>query len=1469
MDNSESGLGGDGTDKGIKAGGTSNVNYNSKKSNIRRRPQSASIAESSNSSNFSSLFYPNPLYNSYHGNANSNSKGRGHKSNTDTSNNSTSNNNELVPIWALAAISMMKKQNAVASTATSSIPKKDQQQQQNKNHYHPYYNNNVRSFAMSGVSSSGAATTSLSSSMQRELYPSLSSSVHHTATVATAKGGVASGVTSIDGRIGLVSKSEFSRDKQWIRSGNKWVLTGATNNNHYKSDQNNTISNDGDHYHNMGSSEALLSKLSVSSPLENNPTTIESWKDQQHQASSSSHHSVTTPTTYSNQKQSVISSSPSLLYARRRIAKTPSGFPYMPSLHLSRSSSSVGGGSSNNIDKNDNKIQRQRMTPIKLANNRHFLSQSSNREYQEQETIPFTMDNHNDLDSSGYDSESNIRERLKDWKEKYVQNLIKDDAIINGNVKKLDNNFKVIDSENDENGGDAQLSFINNYTKIDKDDDDIPPQQQKTLSPSTNSKLKMPSNKTKEIDSPPRISYSSRAHTDSFRSNDFEYDSDSNHIINRLNEWKKEQYLKSGVVEGIEDALPPRYDNGRKGASTPVRNTSRHFYDSPLSNIDYGYESGSTTCDNERLIEWKEKQYALDGIIRKKTNTTQKFRGAWEILATKSLDSLDSEDPLTRDERIKEWKEQFVDLPMQEMNRRNEIDKEVSGFFPITSPTRKEDQRRRHTILKLPPSPLTKLSQSLNMKPTGNMQKQSISLPPLTPSQANRKKILLDETEVESSSVMNLSSSDVIAGKEAEKDALSNAANLLRACPVIPPIASAEESMLELDTPSDINCKDKPFSQSFLHPVESWKPIRPESAFSGSATDIESCCSLNIDDRSSQLPIAGNKVGMNNRESIQHLFSWENCLFVRAEGARAGRICLSSSHLIFIYEDDDAEAVLLENGWSRPKIDIFLQEVNGSPARGATPVNIPPDESGEGGGVELIGAGDVNVDLLDLLEDGFSESADDKENLLEDKLSFDEIKYERDRRQSVTSGLSVSLNESQCNIIKKDALAEDNLSISIKNGTTGLDHNSSSMSHTRQSVTSFHNSCSPIDSPSQYDIEKSDREESFYEESYEQMLNQCIIRAMKAEAQRLSDFGRVNKLVASASKPSYNTWNNPEAIQIDSCNDFQSLVENETNVSSFSEPDLEVDPDEERRLYILGNKDSNVKFAGMKWPLHKLAELYDRRYMTREVGLEIFSSSSSSSSSIQSLNKSSAASVSSSSGVSTNDLDVPIGPLSKESIFLVIPDVFSNRFGWPQKRKSRRDAFVENLRRYAQNLNDVYWQNAKDLNYTLWGARNDTFSGNFSEKESTNPTLSLERRSGKIDALNFLMEAWRKGRITNYDYLLRLNAISGRSFHDPGNYPVMPWVLSNFVSTSVPDLSDVRNYRDLTKPMGALCPERLKKFLEKYKTLCSADFAIPPFMYGSHYSNTGGVVLHYLVRKRPFAGLHRQLQVRNIQIIYR
>ena len=126
------------------------------------------------------------------------------------------------------------------------------------------------------------------------------------------------------------------------------------------------------------------------------------------------------------------------------------------------------------------------------------------------------------------------------------------------------------------------------------------------------------------------------------------------------------------------------------------------------------------------------------------------------------------------------------------------------------------------------------------------------------------------------------------------------------------------------------------------------------------------------------------------------------------------------------------------------------------------------------------------------------------------------------------------------------------------------------------------------------------------------------------------------------------------------------------------------------------------------------------------------------------------------------------------------------------------------------------------------------------------------------DQLSRLTLGWVDGRITNFDYLLHLNMLAGRSYNDLCQYPVMPWVLSNYTSEEIPDLTDRSNFRDLSKPMGALNPERLEEFIERFESF--SDPTIPPFMYGSHYSTSAGVVLHFLVRMHPFAGLHRQLQ---------
>lgn len=119
-----------------------------------------------------------------------------------------------------------------------------------------------------------------------------------------------------------------------------------------------------------------------------------------------------------------------------------------------------------------------------------------------------------------------------------------------------------------------------------------------------------------------------------------------------------------------------------------------------------------------------------------------------------------------------------------------------------------------------------------------------------------------------------------------------------------------------------------------------------------------------------------------------------------------------------------------------------------------------------------------------------------------------------------------------------------------------------------------------------------------------------------------------------------------------------------------------------------------------------------------------------------------------------------------------------------------------------------------------------------------------------------LMERWARWEISNFEYLMQLNTLAGRSYNDITQYPVFPWVLADYTSQSL-DLSNPSSYRDLSKPVGALNPERLKKFQERYSSF--DDPVIPKFHYGSHYSSAG-TVLYYLVRLEPFTTLSIQLQ---------
>lgn len=60
----------------------------------------------------------------------------------------------------------------------------------------------------------------------------------------------------------------------------------------------------------------------------------------------------------------------------------------------------------------------------------------------------------------------------------------------------------------------------------------------------------------------------------------------------------------------------------------------------------------------------------------------------------------------------------------------------------------------------------------------------------------------------------------------------------------------------------------------------------------------------------------------------------------------------------------------------------------------------------------------------------------------------------------------------------------------------------------------------------------------------------------------------------------------------------------------------------------------------------------------------------------------------------------------------------------------------------------------------------------------------------------------QRGEISNFQYLMHLNTLAGRSYNDLMQYPIFPWVLADYASEEL-DLLSPTTFRDLSKPMGA------------------------------------------------------------------
>ena len=183
--------------------------------------------------------------------------------------------------------------------------------------------------------------------------------------------------------------------------------------------------------------------------------------------------------------------------------------------------------------------------------------------------------------------------------------------------------------------------------------------------------------------------------------------------------------------------------------------------------------------------------------------------------------------------------------------------------------------------------------------------------------------------------------------------------------------------------------------------------------------------------------------------------------------------------------------------------------------------------------------------------------------------------------------------------------------------------------------------------------------------------------------------------------------------------------------------------------------------------------------------------------------------------------------------------------------------FYENIKNYMKNnIEDIFIEFNKFDDKIGFYNKNNIFL--FSNKQ----LLATEK---KCMNLKTLYEKWYKWEMPTLRMLMLLNIYSNRSYNDINQYPVFPWIITDYKSEKLPPY-DTKNFvRPMGKPMGMLdfteeSKERKENYEEHWKSNEAEEDKDENYdRYGSHYS-TCLYLTYYLVRVFPYSFIRIELQ---------
>jgi len=148
------------------------------------------------------------------------------------------------------------------------------------------------------------------------------------------------------------------------------------------------------------------------------------------------------------------------------------------------------------------------------------------------------------------------------------------------------------------------------------------------------------------------------------------------------------------------------------------------------------------------------------------------------------------------------------------------------------------------------------------------------------------------------------------------------------------------------------------------------------------------------------------------------------------------------------------------------------------------------------------------------------------------------------------------------------------------------------------------------------------------------------------------------------------------------------------------------------------------------------------------------------------------------------------------------------------KKKEERLSVIRHIaprnRYHLPTAIEIFMKSGKSYFVDFIDTDNKIIIGHFS-KLITNDE-QIQPNIGSQSLLKTIK--WTKRKISTFEYLMNINFCSGRSFHDTSQYPVFPWVLTNY-DTELIDLNDCQSFRDFRKPIGAINMQKIKELRER------------------------------------------------------